>query len=294
MASLIARVLLMKAQPTRIPERRRDDEALLRRFADTHSPATREQLIERFLPLARSLASRYRRNSEPFDDLVQVANLGLVKAVDGYDPERGKAFAAYAVPTILGELRRHFRDHVWNLRLPRGLQELTMRIDKATEELTDELGQYPTVRQIAQRLDIPSEEVLDGLEAASARTTDSLDSPSSRAEGSPGTLSDLVGGRDGGFDQVEANASSATASVTERELSILRMRFVDDMTQSEIAAVWGCSQMQISRVSRKTLWKLLCAVRGEETGPLPKSRTEVQLPKRAPEEALPALEARAL
>jgi RNA polymerase sigma-B factor len=233
-------------------------------------------LIERFLPLAHSLASRYRRNAEPFDDLVQVANLGLVKAVDRYDPARGKPFIGYAVPTILGELRRHFRDHVWNLRLPRGLQELTMRIDSATEELTDELGEYPTVAQIAKHLDLSEEEVLDGLMAASARNIGSLDTPPPGAEGEPGTLSDLVGDLDEGFDRVEAMAASSTASVTERELAILRMRFVDEMTQREIASVYRCSQMQISRVSRRTLWKLLCAVRGEQASPVPSSSTEAR------------------
>src|SRR4051794_28746414 len=136
------------------------EEALLRRYATDRSPAVREELVRRFMPLARSLAMRYRRQTESLDDLLQVAGLGLVKAVDGFDPERGRPFAAYAVPTILGELRRHFRDHVWNVRLPRALQERTMKLDAATAQLTDELGRFPTPREIGERLGLSVEDVL--------------------------------------------------------------------------------------------------------------------------------------
>jgi RNA polymerase sigma-B factor len=261
----------MTRHQTTLQERRQyEDEALFRRFSETRSPAVRAQIIEHFMPLARSLASRYRRHAEPFDDLVQVANLGLVKAVDGFDPARGKPFSSYAVPTILGEIRRHFRDHVWNLRLPRGLQELVQKIDKATEELTDDLGTFPTVAQIAERLGVSQEEVLEGLEAANARHTDSLDRPLA-TDGESLTVVDSLGRDDFAFDSVEADASAGTAEVSERELAILRMRFVDGMNQKEIAKVYGCSQMQISRVSRAAIWKLICAVRGEPAEPIPKS-----------------------
>ena len=135
-------------------------------FAATRSPAVREELVRRYLPLARSLALRYRRRTESLDDLVQVANLGLVKSINGFDPTRGFPFSAYATPTILGELRRHFRDHVWNLRLPRGLQEATMKIERATDRLAEELGRYPTPTEIAERLEITVEDVLEGIEAA--------------------------------------------------------------------------------------------------------------------------------
>jgi RNA polymerase sigma-B factor len=258
----------MTRHQTTVRERQHKDEALFRRFSETRSPAAREQIIERFMPLARSLASRYRRHAEPFEDLLQVANLGLVKAVDGFDISRGKPFASYAVPTILGEIRRHFRDHVWNLRLPRGLQELVLKIDNAIEELTVDLGTFPTVAQIAERLGVSQEEVLEGLEAASARHTDSLDRPLATDEESL-TVVESLGRDDSAFDSVEAGASVGSADISERELEILRMRFVDGMNQKEIAKVYGCSQMQISRISRASIWKLLCAVRGESAGPIP-------------------------
>ncbi len=151
--------------------RSESEEELLRRYAATRSPVVREELIRRFMPLARSLAMRYRRQTESLDDLVQVAGLGLVKAVDGFDPARERPFAAYAVPTILGELRRHFRDHVWNVRLPRALQERTMKLDSATAALTDELGRFPTPKELAEQLEISVEDVLEGLEADHARRT---------------------------------------------------------------------------------------------------------------------------
>jgi len=260
----------MTSHPTPVHERRQSEEdALFRRFAESRSPAAREQIIERFMPLARSLAGRYQLHAEPFEDLLQVANLGLVKAVDGFDPARGKPFTAYAVPTILGEIRRHFRDHVWNLRLPRALQELVMQIEKATEELTEELQANPTVAQIAERLGVSREEVLDGLEAASARHTDSLDRPLAADENGSLSVLESCGRDDAAFDRVEAATASKGADVSERELAILRMRFVDGMNQTEIAEVFGCSQMQISRISRGTLWKLLCEVRGEPLSPMP-------------------------
>jgi RNA polymerase sigma-B factor len=260
----------MTRHQTPVQERRQhEDEALFRRFYDNPSPAARAQIIERFMPLARSLASRYRRHAEPFDDLLQVANLGLVKAVDGFDPARGKPFASYAVPTILGEIRRHFRDHVWTLRLPRGLQELVMKIEKATEELTDEAGAIPTVARIAERLGVSQEEILDGLEAANARRTDSLDRPLASDEDGLFSVIETLGKDDLAFDRIEAEAASTSADVSEDELAILRMRFVDEMNQKEIAKLLGCSQMQISRISRATLWKLLCAVRGEPVSPTP-------------------------
>ena len=141
--------------------------ALQRRYASERSPEVREELVRRFMPLARSLAMRYRRQTESIDDLVQVASLGLVKAIDGFDPDRGRPFAAYAVPTILGELKRHFRDHVWNLRLPRSLGELTMKVDETTGVLTERLGRFPTATEIAEHLEVAVEDVLAALEAGS-------------------------------------------------------------------------------------------------------------------------------
>ena len=242
---------------------RRHEDGLFQAFAATRSPEVREELVRRFMPLARSLALRYRRRTESLDDLVQVASLGLVKSIDGFDPSRGLPFEAYAVPTILGELRRHFRDHVWNLRLPRGLQELTMKIDRAADGLAEELGRHPTPTEIAERLDITVEDVLEGIEAGHARSTQSLDAPTTQDEGSV-TVIETLGGTEAGYDRVEAEEAAGRADLDEREWQVLRMRFVDDMTQREIGQELGVSQMKISRISRRALGKLLTAVRGEQ------------------------------
>lgn len=242
--------------------RRGEDNELLRRYAAERSPRLREQLVVRFMPLARSLAARYRRQTESFDDLVQVASVGLVKAIDGFDPDRGRPFTAYAVPTILGELRRHFRDHVWNVRLPRGLQELTMKVDDATARLTEELGRAPTATDVAEQLGVSPEDVLEAIEAGHARRTLSLDAPRRSDEGSSPAV-ETIGDREAGYDRVEADLASHAAGLDEREWEVLRLRFVDELTQREIGARLGVSQMQISRVSRRALWKLLHAVRGE-------------------------------
>ncbi len=243
--------------------RREQEEILLRRYASSRDPALREELVRRFMPLARSLALRYRRQTESLDDLIQVANLGLVKAIDGFDPARSRPFTAYAVPTILGEIRRHFRDHVWNVRLPRGLQELMMRVDQTTSALTEELGGFPTAAQIAHRLDIPPERVLEGLAAGHARRTLSLDAPRLGDEESMPAV-EMVADAELGYDRVEANLAARRAGLDEREWQVLRMRFVDQLTQLEIGRELGVSQMQISRISRRALSKLLGAVQGED------------------------------
>jgi RNA polymerase sigma-B factor len=247
------------------------EELLLRRYAETRSDVVRDELVRRFMGLTRSLALRYRRRTEPLDDLVQVANLGLIKAIDGYDPDRGRSFAAYAVPTILGELRRHFRDHVWNIRLPRGLQELTMKVDEATSELTEELGRFPTTAQIGDRLGISTEEVLEALEAAHDRRTMSLDAPRIAEEEATPTV-ETIGRVERGYERVEADLASVDAGLDDREWRVLRLRFVEELTQQEIGRRLGVSQMQVSRVSRRALWKLLAAVRGEaQDGSVPAS-----------------------
>lgn len=245
--------------------RREQEEILLRRYAVDRSPALREELARRFMPLARSLAMRYRRQTESLDDLIQVANLGLIKAIDGFDPARGRPFAAYAVPTILGELRRHFRDHAWNVRLPRGLQELTMQLDQATNALTEELGRVPSAAQIAERLGISTENVLEGLEAGHARRTLSLDAPRLADEESMPAV-EMIADKELGYDRVEAQMAAERAGLDEREWRVLQMRFVDQLTQLEIGRSLGVSQMQISRISRRALGKLLDAVQGDGAG----------------------------
>jgi RNA polymerase sigma-B factor len=241
---------------------RQQERDLLCRYATTRSKELRERLVTMFLPLARSLAGRYRRSNESFEDLVQVANLALLKAIDGFDPARGRPFSAYAVPTILGELRRHFRDNVWMLRLPRSLQELTMEVEKGTSSLTEDLGRSPTVGEIATKLELGQEEVLEALTADAARRTTSLDAPRSLEDGDGGTVIDTVADLEHGFDRVESEIASQTAGLDEREREVLRLRFGEQLSQSQIGKRFGVSQMQISRIQRRALRKLLDAVQG--------------------------------
>ena len=246
------------------PNGRAHEELLLRRYARTHDPALQGELAERFMPLVRSLALRYRGGSEPLEDLIQVASLGLVKALEGYDPSRGRSFTAYAVPTILGELRRHFRDHVWNVHLPRGLQERTMEVTEAIDVLSDELGSSPTVRQIAERLDLSDEEVLEALQADAARRTLSLDVPQGRDDPESAPMLESIGTDDMGFGGVDSQLAATHADLDERELLVLRLRFGRDLNQYEIGRRLGVSQMQISRIMRRALRKLLDAVQDDE------------------------------
>jgi RNA polymerase sigma-B factor len=241
-----------------------DEAALLRRYAATRDPELREELVRRFLPLARSLALRYRGTPEPLDDLIQVASLGLVKALDGFDPERGDSFKAYAAPTILGELRRHFRDRVWDLRLPRTLQERTLVVRQAAAALSDELGRTPTVSQIAERIELSEEQVIEALEAESARRPLSLDAQRSPEDSESQPMVETVGGPEPGYDRVESQVAAEATKLTEREHLVLRLRFEQDLPQHEIGRRLGVSQMQVSRIMRRALAKILAAVQGEE------------------------------
>ena len=246
-----------------------DEDALLRRYATTRDPQLKEELVHRFLPLARSLALRYRATPEPLEDLIQVASLGLVKALDGFDPERGKSFNAYAAPTILGELRRHFRDRVYELRLPRHLQDRTMAVRAAAAALSEELGRTPTVSQIAERLELSEEEVLETFVADSARRTLSLDAPRSREDEESEPMIETVGGQEAGYERVEVQLAAQGAQLTERERAVLRLRFEDDLKQREIGRRLGVSQMQVSRIMRTALRKILEAVQGDELADRP-------------------------
>jgi RNA polymerase sigma-B factor len=258
--------------PTPIPHRDRlEVRALLLRYASDRSPAVRDEIVERFMPLARSLAMRYRGGSEPIDDLVQVANLGLVKAVSRFDPRQTSAFTAFAVPTIIGELRRHFRDRIWTLRLPRGLQELTMDIDAAVDRLTKQLGRPPTPTQIAAELGLAIEQVLEGIAAGEARRTLSLDAPPFPDDEAPPPL-ERMSSSESGFDRVEAQFAASDAGLDERERRILQLRFGEGLTQQQISRRLGVSQMRVSRINREALWKLLSAVRGDVPGTVPPSR----------------------
>ena len=241
-----------------------NEDALLCRYAKTRDPQLKEELVHRLLPLARSLALRYRATPEPLDDLIQVASLGLVKALDGFDPERGKSFNAFAAPTILGELRRHFRDRVYELRLPRDLQNRTMAVRAAVAALSDALGRTPAVSQIAERLELSEEEVLETFVADSARRTLSLDAPRSREDEESEPMIETVGGQEPGYERVEVQLAAQGAQLTERERAVLRLRFEEDLKQREIGRRLGVSQMQVSRVMRTALRKVLEAVEGDE------------------------------
>lgn len=236
-----------------------DEDELLREYARTRDESAREEIVRRFLPFARSLAMRYSGGVEPTEDLVQVASLGLVAALQRFDPDRGVPFAAFAGPTILGELRRHFRDRVWTLRVPRGLQERIRDVETAIAKLSHELERSPTVAEIAELLDITEADVLESFEATVARRTVSLDQPSPAGDASDqAPIGERIGGDDPGYELVEdreaIEASAGILDETERE--ILRLRFEEDMTQSKIAEQVGYSQMHVSRILRRALGKL--------------------------------------
>lgn len=226
--------------------------------------------MRRHLSLARTLAARYARTQEPFEDLFQVASLGLVKAADRYDPDRGAAFSSYALPTILGELKRHFRDKGRSIHLPRGLQELVLRVQKAEEQLSSRTGRSPTVLEIADYLALDTEAVLEALEAMAARNASSLDAP---IEGEPGedatTPHDMIGQEDDGYALVETSASLAGAvrrlRRTDRE--VLELRLNHGLTQSDIAAQIGVSQMQVSRILRRATDELRATMALEQPPP---------------------------
>ena len=237
------------------------DAKLLETFAAQRSPRLLEQLVIRYRPLARSLALRYRGGSEPIDDLFQVAELGLVKAIQGFDPARGHPFAAYAVPTILGEIKRHFRDRVWNVRLPRDMQEASMAVAKAERELAAELGRKPSIDEIAEHAELEPAKVEEALAGVAARSTLSLDAPRTDEEGSS-TVGETIGSVESGYDRVEADLACETADLTDRERVVLGLRYEHGIPQRAIGNRIGVSQMQVSRISRSALEKLLTSVRG--------------------------------
>jgi RNA polymerase sigma-B factor len=225
------------------------------RHGDLHA---RDELVRRFLPLARRLARRYERASEPLDDLVQVASVGLVKAIDRFEAEQGSGFSSYAVPTILGELKRHFRDSGWALHVPRGLQERVLKVNEAVEHLSGELGRSPAPQQVAARLGLPVEDVLEAMEAGAAYDTVSLDAPLRSNEDERATFADSIGETDERFELVEHSVTLGRAlrAMPERERTILFLRFAEGLTQVEIAERIGISQMHVSRLIRRALERL--------------------------------------
>ncbi len=247
-------------EPARTPPERdpRGDRGLFERVVRDGDPRAREQLIERYLPLARSVALRYQRSYEPVDDLVQIAALGLIKAIDRFDPSRGIAFSSYAVPTILGEVKRHFRDRTWSVRVPRELQERSLRVDRAAAELTETLGRQPSVAEMSELLRLDEEAVLEALQAGGAHSALSLEATRHTGDDVAATLAESIGDEDDGFERADARATVDVllAVLSEREQDVLRMRFEEDLTQAEIGAVVGVSQMQVSRITRRALARL--------------------------------------
>lgn len=250
------------ARHPRLPGTRHDS-SVEELFQQTHAGGldaerARAELVARFLPLARRLALRYSTRSEALDDLVQVACLGLVKAIERYDPARGAAFSTFAVPTILGELRRHFRDHAWALHVPRSMQERSLVVQSAVEELTEQLGHSPSVAELAERLGWAQEDVVEGLSTRRALGAESLDA---RRGQDGATHLESLGRVDAGFELAEYGAAiaPALAGMEEQTRLALHLRFVEDLTQSEIAGRLGVSQMQVSRILRRALEALRVA-----------------------------------
>jgi RNA polymerase sigma-B factor len=242
----------------RFANRAEADRALFERYLDMRDPVDRAVLVERFLPLARQLARRYQRQEEPFDDLFQVACLGLVKAIDRFDLDREVAFSSYAVPTILGEIKRYFRDRTWSVRVPRDLQELALRVDRAVGQMSVDLHRQPTVPELAERLDVEEEDVLEALEASGAYKATSLEAPRGAEDEAGDTLGDTLGTEERGFALAEDRATleRLMRALTPREREVLALRFGRDMTQAEIGERIGVSQMQVSRIIRQAVARL--------------------------------------
>jgi RNA polymerase sigma-B factor len=238
--------------------RAQEDRRLLIRYHRHGDESAREELVARLLPLARRMARRYRRSGEPLDDLVQVATLGLIKAIDRFDPARESAFSSYAVPTMLGELKRYFRDNGWAVHVPRGMQERVMRVDSAMRDLTRRLGRSPSAAEVATAIGLDTEQVLEAMEAASAYDAVSLEAYRFGDEGDGETYADSIGVEDERFELVEYGAAIAPTlqALPARDRVVLHLRFVEDMTQAEIAERVGVSQMHVSRLIRRALERL--------------------------------------
>ena len=232
------------------------DRDLLRRYHEQGDQSAREELVNRHLPLVRSLARRYAGRGESLEDIEQVGAIGLIKAIDRYELSREVALTTYATPNVVGEIKRHFRDRGWAIRIPRALQELNVKMSGAIERLTAQLGHSPTIAEIARELDATPEQVLEAMEAGSAYSPVSLSA-------SPGAdeeldLMEVIGEEDQEFERSEERASLEPAldALPDREQEILRMRFEDGLTQTQIAERVGLSQMHVSRLIRKSLERM--------------------------------------
>jgi RNA polymerase sigma-B factor len=231
----------------------RSVEALLIAYHREGDESARERAMVELMPLVRALASRYAGRGEPLEDLVQVGSLGLIKAVDRFDVDRGVDFTSYAIPTIVGEIRRHFRDKAWAMHIPRRLKELSLRLSRTLDELTTELGRSPTIAELALATGVDEEDVVDALDSSNAYSTRSLHAP--YEEGGDDSLADKLGTEEMGYAEVEEGALVAAGldALDERERQIVELRFFQEMTQSQIAAEVGISQMHVSRLLRRAL-----------------------------------------
>jgi RNA polymerase sigma-B factor len=216
----------------------------------------RERIVARCLPLADHVASHFARRGEGIEDLTQVARLGLMNAINRFDPDKGPSFIGFAVPTMMGEVRRYFRDYSWGMRVPRRLRELHVQISRATGDLAQKLGRAPTAGELAQILEVPREEIVECLVAGDAYRLDSLDAPlGADGSGKPRLVADAVGEVDPQIEHITNRESvhALVAALPPRERQVLRMRFFESMTQSQIAERIGVSQMQVSRILASTL-----------------------------------------
>jgi RNA polymerase sigma-B factor len=242
--------------------RRQAEKQLFLQYHRTGSRRDRDALIERFMPLARSLARRYRRGPEPLEDLEQVASLALLRAVEGFDPTRDLAFSSYAVPSIAGALKRHYRDFGWSVRMPRDLQELALRIERFNDDAWATNGMAPTAAEIAERAGVSVEAVVEAREAHQALRADSLDQPLRSTEDDAGaSLLDTIGDRDTDYERAfnRVVLDSLLATLDERDQTIVRLYYREELTQSEIGERLGLSQMHISRLLRQATTQLVAA-----------------------------------
>ena len=237
---------------------RASDEDLLVAYHEERDPAAREELVRRFLPFARKLALRYVHSREPLDDLVQVACVGLLNAIERFEPGRGKKFTSFAAPTIVGELKRHFRDKGWTVHVPRDLQERALAVSRHTERLSARLGRSPTLDELSDALECTIEQVMEAIDAAHNYHPASLDAPIAHDGEDRCALADTLGGDDIGFELAEHRQALATswATLTEVEREVLGLRLVQELTQREISQRIGCSQMHVSRLLRRSMIRL--------------------------------------
>ena len=260
----------MAALLAEVEDRARDHtQDLHRRYRETGDPAAREALVERYQALVRRLAAHYHSGNDGFEDLVQVGNVGLLNALERFEPERGLAFRSFAVPTILGELRRYFRDTRWAVHMPRGLQERFLLVERAADQLSGTLSRAPTAGDIARKLELSEEEVTEAFAVRCGYDALSLDRPQRDADGDEDlSLLDTLGEEESRYELIAYRESVAGTmrALPKREQDILRLRFVGDLTQTEIAERLGVSQMQVSRLLRRSLDRLRVVAEATEKG----------------------------